>query len=356
MRHIWIFPERTSFLRNITPHSGWAFALFLLVLQGCVIIPTPGHRLRSGLGEIAKVDMEFLEVGKTTREEVLLRFGDPKYSLNNGNVFAYAWTTVRGYYAWGVGGPQGPGTGGGGTIWKTYLVLLEFDKNSRLKRFEQKSSSWPESSLDNRILSRFSRGEKVEKEVIDEWTLPGSEKLVANYIPIPKAQPDSPLATVPPTRLKIEDFRDERPGGNPRLVGKKIGPFGGDNIYLDRRVSSLVQKTIGNQWKAAGHKVVDNNQNITISGQVNEFKFERSPPPLWKRVGVLDVTLEVKAKGNEVKSITRRYQSRQTGKSILIRWTEPRDIVEILGDCLSDLMHQMATDEDLTTYLNGLSN
>jgi len=58
-------------------HRTLPFLIFTFfgVFAGCVIIPTPEHTLLEGRGKIEESDTAFLETAKTTREEVLLRFG-----------------------------------------------------------------------------------------------------------------------------------------------------------------------------------------------------------------------------------------------------------------------------------------
>ncbi len=66
--------------------------LFLLCV-GCVSI-TPEHVV--GLFSrqpIEKESLEFLEIGSTTREDVLLRLGDPDYARDSERIFVYHWVT-----------------------------------------------------------------------------------------------------------------------------------------------------------------------------------------------------------------------------------------------------------------------
>lgn len=122
------------------------FTLVAVALQGCVVlpIPTPEQGLIAGHGEITEVDAVGLEVGKTTREEVLLRFGEPSATLQDDRVFLYHWATARGVwfmiilYAPPPPGPVAP-------IPKDYLLLLEFDDSGRLRRFERTSLGFFES-------------------------------------------------------------------------------------------------------------------------------------------------------------------------------------------------------------------
>lgn len=119
--------------------------LVAVALQGCVVfpVPTPKHGLISGRGEVTEADTVGFEVGKTTREEVLLRFGEPSATFQDERVFLYHWSTVRGYVvvAWmyDIGNPElSP-------IPQDYLLLLAFDDSGHLRRFERTSLGFFES-------------------------------------------------------------------------------------------------------------------------------------------------------------------------------------------------------------------
>jgi len=106
----------------------WALAL---VLQGCIYIPMPQHSLLAGRGMIEPEDTHDLQVGSTTREAILLQFGEPDATLNQQKIFVYRWTRVQGYFA--IGGGYSAYVG---PIGKTTLLMFEFDAQNLLKRFE----------------------------------------------------------------------------------------------------------------------------------------------------------------------------------------------------------------------------
>jgi len=100
----------------------------LLVSTGCLIWPFPTGSLLSGRGRIQPDYTAPLEIGKATREDVLLRLGEPDVVLDNGAVYIYRWTEVRGFFA--LFGQNNavvipfPGHRG---------LRLEFDAESRLR-------------------------------------------------------------------------------------------------------------------------------------------------------------------------------------------------------------------------------
>lgn len=318
------------------------------VSSGCVLLLTPEHGLRSGRGVISEGDLAFLEEGQTTREQVLLRFGAPAATLNGERVLLYHWQVVRGYLAWFLAcdRPCGaPPTAGARRIPKDYLILLEFNDDGRLKRFERTSPRWFES---------------VEKHV-DRWMPPDSVKLapstrgffLVDYVPSAESQPGNTLAGVPGLRVKIGDFKNGRAGekADSTLIGHRTAfRHVTEDIYLARQVSDVVRDAITAQWEAAGHTLVENDEDVTLTGRVMEFKIETAFPS--SAIGTLDVVVEVRAKDHDTEFTTRRYQSLKVEKPRFGRPSE-KHFEAVIAACLKDLVYQMATDVDLTRYVGG---
>ncbi len=122
-------------MRNCPLVRGFFAALTCVVLvslSGCVLLPE--HGLLAGRGKVEEADIAFLKIGVTTREDVVLRFGEPDIVLFDQQILAYYWAVSVGYFYSYVGD---------GTFWRNFLFLLEFDDKGRLKRAEIKSySDW----------------------------------------------------------------------------------------------------------------------------------------------------------------------------------------------------------------------
>lgn len=78
---------------------GLVSMLALVVQVGCLLWPFPTGQLLSGRGRIRPVDTAPLAVGRATREDVLLRLGEPDRVQEGGRVLVYRWTEVRGFLA-----------------------------------------------------------------------------------------------------------------------------------------------------------------------------------------------------------------------------------------------------------------
>lgn len=114
---------------------GLFLGVLVLSLQaGCLIWPFPTGDLLAGRGRITPQYASSLQVGVATREEVLLRLGEPDEVLEGGKVLVYRWTETRGFLAAG---------GYGGAVAVPFpghrALRLAFGPDARLVRltFEQ---------------------------------------------------------------------------------------------------------------------------------------------------------------------------------------------------------------------------
>lgn len=126
--------------------SGSLIVILISALgAGCVIIPTKEYVTGPTRGRIEQETLASIRDGATTREEVLVRLGEPDVVMRNERLFAYHWVTSTGYLfvAPVPGGPYGGGGGGyEGPLWQTrYLALVEFDEQGIVKRHEVKEDA-----------------------------------------------------------------------------------------------------------------------------------------------------------------------------------------------------------------------
>ena len=74
--------------------ANWGIvATVFLVFSGCVIVPTPHY----GLGQISVDTINSVRIGDTTCEDVLLRLGEPVYSVAEDRGFCYEWSVTIAY-------------------------------------------------------------------------------------------------------------------------------------------------------------------------------------------------------------------------------------------------------------------
>jgi len=104
--------------------------IFVFLFAGCAYLTGEAKRT-----EIAEETLKFMKVESTTKQEVLLRLGEPLKVWRGEANFVYADFTKDGI-------PLGPGIGVP-VSQNLYLLLIEFDDNNRVKKFEVKKKSLP---------------------------------------------------------------------------------------------------------------------------------------------------------------------------------------------------------------------
>ena len=104
----------------------------ILFLQGCGILPIPtgGDKVLAG-DQITNDELSFIRPGITTKKEVVERLGEPTVFWEDERIFAYNWQMRLGILLWFY-----VGTGGAEDITKKYVLLIRFDPNDRVERFE----------------------------------------------------------------------------------------------------------------------------------------------------------------------------------------------------------------------------
>lgn len=112
----------------------------LLLTQGCVIVPIPTAKKTLAGTEIEPARQKLIQPGVSTASEVAKELGPPTARFDDIRVYAYAWEARIGYLLWafGGGGPQAGAAGDGGveTLTQGYILLIEFDEQDRVRRFE----------------------------------------------------------------------------------------------------------------------------------------------------------------------------------------------------------------------------
>ena len=118
MEPIWQFSRHT-----VLP---WITAASLALLTGCLIIPVDYYDagVRHNIDAKAQSD---LQPGVTTKEEVLLKLGEPDFASDDGLRVGYAWTKVKALVI-----VASYGGGGEAEIKRGYLLEVSFDPDGRV--------------------------------------------------------------------------------------------------------------------------------------------------------------------------------------------------------------------------------
>jgi len=106
------------------------------LLTSCVVLPIPTTESKVLAGKpVREEQLSFLKPNITTKQDVIERLGNPNVIWEDVRVFAYNWDMRQGILFWAVGAYY---SGGMGTedIPKHYALLIQFDEQDRVQRFD----------------------------------------------------------------------------------------------------------------------------------------------------------------------------------------------------------------------------
>jgi len=110
---------------------------FVLTLTGCLIAPVPAFGRKTVDGtRIQKEDVSFVQPGRTTREELVQRFGEPWAHYRDLAVMVYYWDVRKGYWVWGFVTPYGGASGVAGDITSLQYLFVQLDESDRVQRYD----------------------------------------------------------------------------------------------------------------------------------------------------------------------------------------------------------------------------
>jgi hypothetical protein len=310
----------------------FVFILCIFCLVGCIVVPTPEHGLLGGRGKIEESDIVFLECTKTSREEVLLRFGEPDLILNQDRTLVYHWVVSHGY--WFVGAHY---TGGGGPIPKDYLFILDFDEHGKLSRYEITGSL---------LTSAPTR--------INKWTPTGFEKPREVIIIDPMPTSSRPAMFSKPISFRIGEFSHLAGRHQEKnFIGQKIATWGVvvADIRTRRPLVEMLRLAIIDQLEKTGNRLVDRDEDVFITGDISEFDASTSLSlSSWSAIGSVNVTMKYSFSSSPQEVLIRHYRSRQESKTIL--GPSKDDFEQVMRTCLEDIQKQVATDAEFIRMLD----
>jgi hypothetical protein len=134
---------------------------------GCIMVPIPTQEGKVLAGKpVAEEQLLFLSPDTTTKEEVLERLGSPDVIWEEAHLFAYNWVMRQGILFWAVGAGNS-GAAGAWDIPKRYMLLIQFDDQDRVRRFDR--AVWPLRKSYGDFLKEWIRNpDKKPSEGLDE--------------------------------------------------------------------------------------------------------------------------------------------------------------------------------------------
>jgi len=129
--------ERSFFMPLSNPTLKVFLCCISLVLVGCVLLPIPLPENKVLAGKpVTEEQLSFLSSKDTTTQEVLDRLGKPNIIWEDARIFVYNWEMRWGILFWAVGAYYS-GAMGMAEIPKHYLLLIQFNDQNRITRFER---------------------------------------------------------------------------------------------------------------------------------------------------------------------------------------------------------------------------
>ena len=113
----------------------WLLSLLVFTSQACIVIPVPESKVFSGR-PITDEELSFLEPNLTTKADVIGLLGEPTVFWQDEDVFAYDWGMLQAVMPWILPGPY-TAAYGVEHIGSKYILLIQFDENDLVKRFER---------------------------------------------------------------------------------------------------------------------------------------------------------------------------------------------------------------------------
>lgn len=318
--------------------------VLLAVLAGCVVIPIPTkeHGLITGRGQIPAEDVTFLENGKTSREEVLLKFGEPSLVLNNQKTLVYRWTVSAGGYIGVVVMPMAAAPMGG-DVTKDYLVILEFDGEGRLVRFERSGGM-------GSSLSRINKWIPAENEKLSTTRTIG-----ISPVAVPKAESSISDVSAKGGRIQVGEFSDQRKEGGGLLIGrmKGLGVIHMADVLMRQNPVDVVREALSSQFAEMGWQPTDKSPDLIVTGELHSFAITTSHRyMLWfELTGSLDCALMVKRTSAAGPGTTKNYHAKCTRRSVLP--PDENDFSTVMRECLEDFQQQVCSDPYFVNILNG---
>jgi hypothetical protein len=122
---------------GVCKHRRWYGAVVVSLaaacLTTCIAIPIPVDHTQ---GRAIDPQKTAIEIGVTTRDEIVARAGEPDAVWEDERIVAYSWKHANWLLIVAAGGP-GAAVAGAGYLYGDQMLLIQFDTSGRVARAEQ---------------------------------------------------------------------------------------------------------------------------------------------------------------------------------------------------------------------------
>lgn len=168
------------------------------------------------------------------------------------------------------------------------------------------------------------------------------EGFCVNLSPRSEQNVEIPIAKKP-IGIKMNPIEDRRP--DKARIGERSAAFGVSmgSVFFGRNVSEFLTETISDDLRAAGHRMMDAGQGITIGGEVLKFWVETKTTPLyWDVVGTVEIKLTFQPSRPDTKILERQYEAIKVERTYV--WPTKKLVGNVLEACIGNLMQQLHSD------------
>src|SRR5260370_11157960 len=105
--------------------------------QGCLVVPVRAPTRTNGLaGKMEKVNLDFLQAGKTARQEVTEKLGETDTGVKDNRLFLGRWASSKWGVFWAVGGGYNA-AGGWNRGWGRHKLPISFENQEVVTPYHQ---------------------------------------------------------------------------------------------------------------------------------------------------------------------------------------------------------------------------
>ncbi len=259
---------------------------------------------------VREVDQAALVEGQTTREEVLLRLGEPDDFQASGSVFIYRWTVGRG--VWASAGA------GGGVIERTHLLRMEFDASGHLVRLNRQAAFGSQSGP---LLDRT-------QDQSFRVTLPT------------RAEAAAPAGAAPSIRLgPVEDLRLDKV----RLGTRSANQQQMADVYPEQDPVSLLASALANEVRVAAFRIAPDTAEANLHLRLRKFWVHTTNTLLyWDVIADIDCDLVGSPAQAEAPPLVRTFTVTRRKRTYL--WPSVRLCTSVLSEAVDDLLTKIRVD------------
>lgn len=162
----------------------------------------------------------------------------------------------------------------------------------------------------------------------------------------------SQLALIPPQNVYLKTIQDARPPG--RAEGTREAAFGVPmgNVDFKPPASDIVKDVIMSEFKKAGHRFADKEQQVNISAKIFTFEVGTNTTPLyWDIIG--NIKIEVEVMGPTGEEFKNTYTSTCQDRTYV--WPRGSLVKKVMQGCITDFAETMRNDTELAKAIKSIA-